>query len=189
VKLGLAEKKIDFVEQILDETQLPALHVLNHRDTIPVFVDVDRDRTVMHDSLAILHYIEMYFSAANADGPWLLPALKEQRSAYAQTCERLMESSRILQAVASGDKQELGRELDIWEGHFGKTGGHGFADGSEVYSMADVALFPVVKEVRESGGSAEWARRWPAIEGWVKRMEGRGSVKRTYGGLGVGEGE
>ncbi|KAI5820436.1 hypothetical protein BZA77DRAFT_331599 [Pyronema omphalodes] len=132
IKLCLAIKHVDFQEQIVEQNTT-GLRTYNPRGTAPVFIDTDRERTILTDSLAILQYLEMFYPAE----PWLLPSPVEERAAYANALQRLQDR----------EMEMVGKELRIWEAWLGRGR---FAAGAEL-GLVDVAIWPVLEAVERGG--------------------------------------
>lgn len=194
VRLCLLEKGIAFAEERLSPAQAAAggLRAISPRGTTPVFVDTDRDRTTLTDSLAILQYLEMFLhkksDGGDGDeegqereeddgGPWLLPSPRDERSAYGLVCNRIQESQQLLTTLKRGDPADLALEMAVWETYLrpSDSSSDGFVVGDEL-TLADLAVYPVVREVLR----ADTEKRWPNVRAWAARMEARDSVKQVY---------
>ncbi|KAL7274262.1 hypothetical protein RUND412_002841 [Rhizina undulata] len=174
-RICLHEKGIDFVEEQLPEPSSDSSSttgttsgflMLNPRGRTPILVDTDRERTTVHESLAILTYLEMYYPSPD-NNTWLLPSLQE-RAAYARAIMRLYEADTLLEVFQAAQKKDIEKEMDVWERYLQRNR---YVAGGE-YSLADVAVFPVVEAVVGVYG----AERWPMLEQWRGRMAERRSV-------------
>jgi len=173
IKICLYEKGVDFTEQILTPEQLPSLSTYTRHGETPVFLDTDRARTAMSDSLAILQYLEMYHTPPSSEGPWLLPMPTEERAKYALALNRLQESDRLLNTFRHGAKKEVVAQLAIWDSYLLSSR---FAAGNE-FSLVDVAVYPVLQEIGKD-------QRFPLggnLEKYVIALSERPSIKCTYG--------
>ena len=192
------------------ETRRPEFLALNHRGKTPVFVDflpqpstsepaerVDPEVVTINESLAILHYIDMYH---NPDRP-LLPPITSRRSralvlARVQETENLRLAYDVLEdahfdAENTGGKlndadrarliEAVDKELDYWEVYAAKTP---FIAGVE-FGLADCAFFPCLAYMVHRG--FEWRRKrynasgileevdaWPHLIAYFHRVWNRG---------------
>lgn len=174
IKICLYEKEVDFTEQILTPEQLPSLSTYTLHGETPVFLDTDRERTAMHDSLAIIQYLEMYHTPPSSDGPWLLPMPTEERSKYALALNRLQESERLLNSFRRGATKEVAAQLAVWNSYLVTSR---FAAGNE-FSLVDVAVYPVLEKIRR-----DQQLQLPlgeTLEKYVNALAERPSIKRAY---------
>ncbi|CCX33361.1 Similar to Alpha-ketoglutarate-dependent dioxygenase alkB homolog 2; acc. no. Q6NS38 [Pyronema omphalodes CBS 100304] len=166
IKLCLSIKGVDFVEQVVEQGTT-GLRTYDPRGTAPVFIDTDRDRTILTDSLAILQYLEMFYPAE----PWLLPSPVEERGAYATALQRLQESEKLRMAWEAGDVDGVKRELRVWEIWLRRGC---YAAGEEL-GLVDVALWPVLEAVERGGVEL------PAVvQGYWRRLRERQGVKEVH---------
>jgi glutathione S-transferase len=177
VRLCLYEKGIKFSSHELnaedDETTAPSFLTLNPRGTTPVFIDVDKEKTTVYESLAILQYLEMFYPSKQED-KYLLPSLTDERSAFARVLQRMQESehlSAILQSPTP-DLEAIEYELSIWNTYILKAGGH---VATRDISLADIAAYPVIADFTQR---TPWnMAHWPEVEAWLTNMECRESVR------------
>jgi len=158
------------------ETRSPEFLALNHRGKTPVLVVGD---TITNESLAILLYIEDYFTP---NVP-LLPPVTE-KTARARTLVRIQETENLHRAydkledshfdgandiappLSAERRAELIRgieaELQFWEKYAGEhVGGPGFIAGDK-FTLADCALFPILGCMLHRG--FEWDdTKWPNL--------------------------
>ena len=173
LKICLYEKGVDFTEQVLTPKQLPSLSTYSLHGESPVFLDVDRERTAMSDSLAIIQYLEMYHTPSSSEGPWLLPMPTEERAKYALALNRLQETERLFNSFRRAAAEEVAAQLAVWNSYLRPSSR--FAAGDE-FSLVDVAVYPVLHEIRK-------CRRYSLgenLEKYVRTLAERPSVKRTY---------
>ena len=150
------------------EHRSPELIALNPRGTIPVLVDYERGRVPVHETFAILEYIE-----------WREPGhLPLDAYARARALTRFHESSELkaagMRALAylmrtpeaerdpdqlRADSEALTHELDRWQGYL--DGGPSYLGGAEP-NLADVAIYPYLATLRQLGLPLA---RWRALAG------------------------
>jgi len=209
VQLALYEKGIE-VNQIRMKvmthpkpTRLPAFLALNHRGKTPVFIDTDKERTTVNESLAVLMYIETYYP----DTP-LLPAL-DQRKYRARILSLIQETENLHNAYDALEEaffdardshttvefktktrppllQSLYKELAYWETYASQSTG-GFIGGGQEFTLADCAFYPILGYMLRRG--FEFGQRWPGLQRYHAAVWERGSVKRAQpeGWVGVGK--
>jgi len=149
IKICLYEKKVNFTEQIILPQQMQSLLTYSARGKTPIFIDTDRERTAMSDSLAILQYLEMFYPLSASEGPWLLPSPLEERAKYAHALTRLQEADTLFDVCLRGVKEEIESELRIWGTYLRQSS---YAAGDE-FSLVDVAIYPVLEKIRLDGHS------------------------------------
>ena len=154
VRICLREKGVEYVEQ-----PVPRGHAITYAPNgrVPVLVDIDRERSAVAGVLAILQYIEMYYSS----GPWLMPSPVDERARYARALGRLQD--------AGGD---VAGELAAWERYV--DGGEGFMVGGDI-SLVDIAVYPVLEKLRKEG-----REMGAVLTAYLERMRERNSVKTVY---------
>ncbi|CAZ86445.1 unnamed protein product [Tuber melanosporum] len=179
VKICLHEKGIRFVDHELkiteaqDETQTPSFLTLSPHGHTPVFIDIDKEKTTVCESLAIIQYLEMFYPSK--EDKWLLPSLTDERAAFARVLQRMQESEQLATVLKhSHDEGAVEREFAIWEEYLSKAGGQ--IAGDE-FSLADIAAFPVIDQfVKRTGYKIA---KWREIEAWLTNMGYRESVRAT----------
>ncbi|KAA8892838.1 hypothetical protein FN846DRAFT_981614 [Sphaerosporella brunnea] len=170
IKICMYEKQVDFTEKVILPEQLPSLRTYTPRGTPPVFIDSDRERTTMFDSLAIIQYLEMYCTPSQSDGPWLLPSPIEKRAQYALALNRLQESDKLLHVV---DKEEsLAAELKVWDSYLERTQ---FLAGDE-FSLVDIAVYPVLRKLH-----ADCEILPKRLTAYIQALSTRTSIRAAYG--------
>lgn len=178
VKICLYEKGIRFtshelkITEMQDETQTPSFLTLSPHGRTPVLIDTDKERTTVCESLAIIHYLEMFYSSKEED-KWLLPSVADERAAFARVLQRMQESEKLATVLKHSHNEEVvEREFAIWEEYLSKAGGQ--IAGSE-FSLADIAVYPVIDQfVRRTGYNIA---KWREIEAWLTNMGYRESVR------------
>lgn len=184
-------------------TRLPAFLTLNHRGKTPVFIDVDQERTIVNESLAILMYIETYYP----DTPYLLPLL-EQRKYRAKILSLVQETENLHNAYDALEEaffdarnsnvmtefettirppllQSLYEELAYWETYASASAG--FIGGGEEFTLADCAFYPILGYMMRRG--FKLGKRWPGLTRYQALVWERWSVKMAQpeGWIGVGK--
>jgi glutathione S-transferase len=172
ITICLWEKEIDFSTQVILPEQLASFRTYTPRGTTPVFMDSDRERTTMSDSLATIQYLEMYYTPSQSEGPWLLPSLSEERAKYALALNRLQESDGLLDISVRGSKENLASELKIWDSYLQQSE---FLVGGE-FSLVDIAVYPILRKLRESGQALP-----EGLTAYTQMLSARSSIRRTYG--------
>lgn len=178
VRICLAEKGIEFKPHELQpgEVNIPSFRTLNPRGTAPVLVDVDREKTTVCESLAILQYLEMSYPS-NDPEKFLLPHPVDERATFALVLQRMQESERLASILEYGSKEEKRDELNIWNGYLTKT--PKYLMGNEI-SLADIAIWPIVEKfVRRSGWKL--GESYGALDVWRVTMAARKSVRGLVG--------
>lgn len=173
VRICLAEKGIKFTPHELQpgEVDTPSFRALNPRGTAPVLVDVDRERTTVCESLAILQYLEMSYPSDDPE-KFLLPHPVDERATFALVLQRMQESERLASILAYGTTEEKEAELIIWDGYLKKTDRYVMGDD---ISLADIAVWPVVDRfVRRSGWNLN--EKYSSLEMWRNAIATRKSV-------------
>ncbi|CUS10483.1 unnamed protein product [Tuber aestivum] len=188
VKICLYEKGIRFnghelkITEVQDETKTPSFLTLSPHGRTPVLIDVDKEKTTVCESLAIIQYLEMFYPST--EDKWLLPSLADERAAFARVLQRMQESEQLAAVLKHPCNEEaVERELAIWEEYLSRAGGQ--IAGSE-FSLADIAAYPVIDQfVKRTGYKIA---KWREIEAWLTNMGYRESVRATQSSeLGVGE--
>lgn len=131
-----------------------------------VFIDTDREQTTLTNSIAIMQYVEQFFS----DEPWLLPDPTTERAAYAASLEKLQNAELLYQAWKRGDRESVEEEVNRWEDLI-TSGGLSL----DVVGLLHLALLPTFLEMEDNG--------WDfgdAVKDWVEGMRSRDCVKKTY---------
>lgn len=182
VKLCLHEKGIRVTPHELssNDTASSSFLLLSPRGTTPVLTDVDRDKTVIRESLAIMQYLEMFYPPPFPNR-WLLPSLADERSAFALVLQRMHESQHLAEILSrrnpqSQDSPEIVRELNIWDDYVRRSGG--YVATRDDASLADLAAYPPIAKFLEREG---WklSPRWQNLAAWIAVMDARESVKAT----------
>lgn len=174
VRICLAEKGIEYTPHELqpNEVNTPSFRALNPRGTAPVLVDVDRERTTVCESLAILQYLEISYPS-NDPEKFLLPHPVDERAAFALVLQIMQESERLASILAYGTTEEKENELAIWDGYLRKT--EKYVMGDDI-SLADIAVWPVVDRfVGRSGWNLN--DKYSALAMWRNAIASRKSVK------------
>ncbi|KAF9466566.1 hypothetical protein BDZ94DRAFT_1157690 [Collybia nuda] len=212
VMMALYEKEIRFRPTRLlavnhpQEMRFPDFLTPNRRDKAPVFVDntlpsdslahIDLDvqpQIVVNESIAILHYLEMYHNASKP----LLPPIS-QRTHRALSLSRIQESETLrhlydLLEDLHNDAEKCGTnlheekrnqlikgidvELDFWEAYAEKTP---FIAGNQ-FGLVDCAFFPLLAcmvhrgfEWRRIGiglsSDLEGSHDWPHLQAYFRRV-------------------
>lgn len=177
VRICLGEKGIEFTLHELqpNEVNMPSFLTLNPRGTAPVLVDVDREKTTVCESLAILQYLEISYPSKDPD-KFLLPHPIDERSTFALVLQRMQESERLASILEYGTKEEKDAELSIWDGYLEKNGK--YIMGSDI-CLADIAAWPIVEKFARRSG---WNLRedYPALELWRGTVGARKSTRRLF---------
>lgn len=173
------------------ETRSAEFLALNHRGKTPVLVDGD---TIVNESLAILCYIEDYFTP----GTPLLPPITE-KTARARTLARIQETENlhhiydaledshfdgandITPPLPAERRAELiagiESELRFWEKYAGEHGGAGFIAGDK-FTLADCAFFPLLGYMLHRG--FEWDdTKWPSLHKYYDRVWEKECAKKA----------
>ncbi|KAF8253535.1 hypothetical protein K440DRAFT_657449 [Wilcoxina mikolae CBS 423.85] len=176
IKICLHEKKVNFVEQVILPQQMQSLRTYSVRGKTPILIDTDRERTAMSDSLAILQYLEMFYTPSPSEGPWLLPSPLEERAKYAQALTRLQEADKLFDVCLRGVKEEIESELRIWGAYLQQSS---YAAGDE-FSLVDVAIYPVFEKIRLDGQSLSGE-----LVEYMSILAERESMRSTYNRVGT----
>ncbi|UJR36921.1 hypothetical protein I4U23_029633 [Adineta vaga] len=158
VMMALYEKNIDFESKRLKvmsnpkETKSAEFLAINPRGLTPTFVD--KDGSIIAESLAILHYLEEYYPKT----PSLLPIDKKQ---HIQVLQRIQESQNLVDIyeplediVFKTPKHEqslrkdsimktldmIDQELAFWEMYLTKS----IFIACDQFTLADCAFYPVM---------------------------------------------
>jgi glutathione S-transferase len=189
------------------ETRHPEFLALNHRGKTPVFVDVlpqsstseaaekvNPEIVTVNESLAILHYIEMYHKPnrpllppLTSRGPRAVVLARIQESENLRLAYDVLEDAHFDAENAGGKLNDADRaslieavekELDYWEVYAAKTP---FIAGHE-FGLADCAFFPCLAYMVHRG--FEWRRNasfipeavdaWPHLKTYFNRVWDRG---------------
>ncbi|KAI5805819.1 hypothetical protein EDC01DRAFT_640420 [Geopyxis carbonaria] len=176
VKICLHEINVKFREEILSKHQLQSLVAISPRGETPVLIDTDPGRTTLHNSLAILQYLERCYSPrVQNDSCTLLPSIKDCLS-YGVALSRMMESEILLQASVRSEKEKITEELELWNNYLKKDE---YAGGKN-FSLVDIALYPVLCDITKDN-IAIHIDQYPEIERWMNTIAARESVKKVYG--------
>ncbi|RPA96604.1 hypothetical protein L873DRAFT_1693991 [Choiromyces venosus 120613-1] len=179
VKICLREKGIKFASHELkitetqNETRTPSFLTLSPHGRAPVLIDIDKEKTTVCESLAIIQYLEMFYPSKEDE--WLLPSLADERAAFALVLQRMQESEHLANILKHPhDEDAVEREFAIWEEYLSKAGGQ--IAGSEI-SLADIAAYPVIDQFVKRTGYKMY--KWREIEAWLTNMGYRESVRAT----------
>lgn len=182
-RIVLAEKSVAAEVVELDfargEHKAPEVLALNPRGTIPILKHGER---VVHETLAILEYIERAFPEP--------PLLPRELDDLATALTRLHESAALkdagmalfahLMRTPAEDRDPshvaklasaLAAELDFWDAHVPSS--------CESVTLADVIVFTYAATAEHLGLDF---RRWPALAAFVELMGRRPSVRATRPG-------
>ena len=172
VMIALAWKKIPYISKRLKvmtepkETRSPEFAVINPRCKTPTFVD--RDGTIVIESLAILQYLERFYPAdtVSDDNSATVDHLSN-KSEWTREAVRFHESDNphnIYEPIellyeADGESKhretilqayhDIFQELSHWEGYLttnsGGGGGGGFLSANRsTFGLADCAFYPIL---------------------------------------------
>jgi glutathione S-transferase len=173
IKICLFEKEMDFSEQVILPEQLPSLRTYTPRGKTPVFMDSDRERTTMSDSMATLHYLEMYYPPSQGQGgSWLFPSPMEGRAKFALALNRLQEADRLLDISVKGG-EDLASELRVWDSYVQQTK---FLAGDE-FSLVDIAVYPILRKIHTNDAQA----LSQSLTAYTQTLSARESIRKTYG--------
>jgi glutathione S-transferase len=186
-------------------TRLPQFLAINPRGKTPVFIDTDKERTTVNESLAILFYLETYYPDRKA----LLPPM-DQRSARARVLSLIQETENLHYAYDNLEDaffesrnnntphefihtirppliKALFEELRFWETYASNS--KKFIAGGEEFTLADCAFYPLLAYMLRRG--FELDGKWPGLNRYynaVWDMEGGAARKaQPEGWDGVGK--
>jgi glutathione S-transferase len=166
-------------------TRQPDFLAINPRGKTPVFIDTDKDRTKVNESLAILLYIETFY----LDRTPLLPPL-EQRSYRARILSLIQETENLHSAYdaledaffEARDNSEPHRfasttrppilkalfaELRFWETYAVQS--KKFIGGGEEFTLADCAFYPILAYMLRRGFELD-ENKWPGLRRYYEAV-------------------
>ncbi|KAH7922729.1 hypothetical protein BV22DRAFT_1197200 [Leucogyrophana mollusca] len=208
VLMALSEKGIEVAQIRLKvmthpkPTRLPAFLALNPRGKTPVFVDTDDERTTVNESLAILAYLETYYTQK-----YLLPPI-EQRKYRARILSLVQETENLHNAYDALEDaffearhsntmavftstvrpvllDALDKELAFWESYAARSSG--YIGGGEDFTLADCAFYPILGYMLRRG--FRFGEKWPGLERYHVRIWARDSAKQAQPEGWVGKGK
>jgi glutathione S-transferase/nicotinamidase-related amidase len=182
VMMALYEKDIDFEAKRLKvmskpkETKSPEFLAINPRGLTPTFVDTDG--SIIAESLAILHYLEVYY-------PNTLPLIPIEKSEHIRVLQLIQESQNLvdiyepLEEVVfktpeheqSSHKDSIAKtlklideELAFWEMYLTKTS---FV-ACDKFTLADCAFYPVIAYLIHRGLNID---KYPTLKNYVNKIK------------------
>jgi glutathione S-transferase len=182
VMMALYEKNIDFEAKRLKvmskpkETKSPEFLAINPRGLTPTFVDTDG--SIIAESLAILHYLEVYY-------PNTLPLIPIEKSEHIRVLQLIQESQNLvdiyepLEEVVfktpeheqSSHKDSIAKtlklideELAFWEMYLTKTS---FV-ACDKFTLADCAFYPVIAYLIHRGLNID---KYPTLKNYVNKIK------------------
>jgi glutathione S-transferase len=195
LKICLYEKKINFTERVIADSEIGSFRSQGLRGKPPIFIDKNSERTAIDGSLAVLIYLDTVYSSHKL----LTPPSTNQTSypRYARALTRLYESqellglSETLQTKTTREEKTMlmDNELEIWERYLQTST---FAVDKS-FSLVDVAVFPALYSVftarislssddeKEQGKEKEKKTWFPAIRRYIDMIKERKSVIKVYG--------
>jgi glutathione S-transferase len=196
--LALEYKQLSYVSHLVQfakqEHKGPALLKMNPRGRVPVLKDGDY---VCFESLAILHYLDRKYPqpplfGSNAEEAGTITRVICEYQSYAE--DHIM---KIIQAIlfqgVEGRAEEVERAMSFVT-HEARTIETRLSTSAwlvgEAFSAADIVVFPGIQmllRVLERREAHELRARllpleanFPAIAGWIKRIEALPGYDRTY---------
>jgi len=159
---------------------------LNPRGQLPAF---KHGNNILNESYAACMYLESQF---RSQGNQLIPDnAAEQALMYQRMFEGLALSDNMSNVIyynykvpegerhdsaIKRNKENLAKELKLWEGYLGKLGAGSYMAGKS-FSLADVIVFPSIAYVFRFGLSAE---HYPKLAEYYALVKDRASVKATW---------
>ncbi|KAH0565520.1 hypothetical protein GP486_001094 [Trichoglossum hirsutum] len=163
---------------------------------LPKFTDTDPENSEIEGDLAILSYLDAFYSDSNPP---------PSRRTTARILTRTHRSNVLLDAYRNAvspsitpnadDHQEeadndpsamLGHELDVWETFTRETCLGQFIAGPDL-SIADCGLWPVLRDIRRAWTGWD-SSRWGGLGGYLERINERTAVKEVLGDVPVSRG-
>jgi glutathione S-transferase len=196
--LALEYKQLEYVSHVVQfakqEHRSPQLLKMNPRGRVPVLKDGDY---VCFESLAILHYLDRKYPqpplfGSNAEEAGTITRVICEYQSYAE--DHIM---KIIQAIlfqgVEGRAEEVERAMSFVT-HEARTIETRLSTSAwlvgEAFSAADIVVFPGIQmllRVLERREAHELRARllpleanFPAIAGWIKRIEALPGYDRTY---------
>ena len=187
VMIVLEEKGIEYEGQRLrvmsqpKETKSPEFLAINPRGLTPTLVD---DGQVITESMAILHYLEQFYS-----NPSLIP---ENKIEAGRVLSRTHEALSVVKAYHGMDLmfkqqnrltafelgklhrayQQLPKEMQFWEGYAEQNS---FIAGAS-FSLADAAFFPALAYACHRGFSLTG---FPHLKRYYEQLSERASIQKS----------
>lgn len=191
VMIALAWKKIPYISKRLKvmtepkETRSPEFALINPRCKTPTFVD--RDGTTVIESLAILQYIERYYSAdTSSDDNRLSTNPLSSKSEWTRELVRFHESENphnIYEPIellyeADGESKhretiiqaynDIFKELSHWEGYLTCSGEADFLSAKQnTFGLADCAFYPILAYMVHRG--LDLTDKFPGLSDYYRR--------------------